>query len=425
MRSSSTRVVSLQLRRSTPALCRAVPTLHRRAFDFRWSLLPRRRAYHEVSAEQQGPQDGGSAARRVIDAVQRRFSAVGSSEEETTALPDAALVQEAIQHVGRNGYLAWPLYAHLRQGELPMSSDELAALAAAMLHVDHELHADKCVRRALTVVDHARSTGQADSLVLLAAASRACAVGGLPDRAEELCHEGMELTSIDPHGPAHVIRPLLSTTHWSMQGHLIRACGAARQLDRAFALYRRWDEPPQPQLGVLSVAMLRACENAADLDRGFALLREVRSRASSGADAPTAAMLVPLLRGCARAGELPRALKVADFARRHGIAIQSAAVHAFAVAGGAFLPHALEQYRHAREVGAPVSKASIAKLAAACLVASPKDAAPLLDDIEGGVDGALDVINNLTRQYNQQREAQNDPRTSHPSRRPESSWPWD
>ena len=116
---------------------------------------------------------------------------------------------------------------------------------------------------------------------------------------------------------------------------------------------------------------------------------------------------------------------MADFARRHGIAIQSAAVHAFAVAGGAFLPHALEQYRHAREVGAPVSKASIAKLAAACLVASPKDAAPLLDDIEGGVDGALDVINNLTRQYNQQREAQNDPRTSHPSRRPESSWPWD
>ena len=114
-RAVASRPLLLYARRAVPALCRAVPTAQCRAFEPHWSLLPRRRAYHEASAEDECPQNGSSAPARVIDAVQRRFSALGSAEAEAPALPDAALVQEAIAHVGRNGYLAWPLYAHLRQ----------------------------------------------------------------------------------------------------------------------------------------------------------------------------------------------------------------------------------------------------------------------------------------------------------------------
>ena len=112
---------------------------------------------------------------------------------ETRKIPFCTeLVHQAISHVSqeRNGYLAWTLYAHLRQGGLVMDSQDLAALAGAMLHVDRELYTEHCVKRALSVLDYARSIGEADDIGLLGQACAACAVGGLADRAQLLCEEG-------------------------------------------------------------------------------------------------------------------------------------------------------------------------------------------------------------------------------------------
>ena len=157
-------------------------------------------------------------------------------------LPSSELVRQAISHVSqvRNGYLAWTLYAHLRQGGLPLDSQDLAALAGAMLNVDRELYAEHCVKRALSVLDYARSIGEADDIRLLGEACAACAVGGLADRAQSLCEEGERLTG---------------RTHWKMQCDLILACGRAGELHRALAIYRAWEEaweevrdrtPPSP-----------------------------------------------------------------------------------------------------------------------------------------------------------------------------------
>ena len=59
-------------------------------------------------------------------------------------------------------------------------------------------------------------------------------------------------------------------------------------------------------------------------------------------------MLAPLLRGAVRAGDLPRALEVLHVAEQRGTRLHSAAVRAFAMAGGDFLPHALAQYHDAK-----------------------------------------------------------------------------
>ena len=48
-----------------------------------------------------------------------------------------------------------------------MDSQDLAALAGAMLHVDRELYAEHCVKRSLSVLDYARSIGEADDIRLL------------------------------------------------------------------------------------------------------------------------------------------------------------------------------------------------------------------------------------------------------------------
>ena len=121
-------------------------------------------------------------------------------------------------------------------------------------------------------------------------------------------------------------------------------------------------------------------------------------------------MLVPLLRGAVSAADLPGALEVLHLARLRGVRLQSAAVRAFALAGGAFLPHALAQYRDAKASGAVVSKAAVTKLVGACLREDPQAAELLLHEVDGGIDAALDVINNLARQHQQQLEAASDPR---------------
>ena len=139
-----------------------------------------------------------AAPGQVITLVQQHFSggSPGSAGDldlqRRPGLPSTALVHQAISHVSqeRNGYLAWTLYAHLRQGGLTMDSQDLAALAGAMLHVDRELYTEHCVKRALSVLDYARSIGEADDIGLLGQACAACAVGGLADRAQLLCEEG-------------------------------------------------------------------------------------------------------------------------------------------------------------------------------------------------------------------------------------------
>ena len=124
-------------------------------------------------------------------------------------------------------------------------------------------------------------------------------------------------------------------------------------------------------------------------------------------------MLAPLLRGAVRAGDLPRALEVLHVAEQRGTRLHSAAVRAFAMAGGDFLPHALAQYHDAKASGAPVSRASVTKLIGACLREDPPAAELLLHEVDGGVDAALDVLNNLARQHQQQLEAAGDPRQGH------------
>ena len=157
------------------------------------------------------------AARRVIEAVQRHFSGGEGTDEQPAELPSAAEVRKAISHVAgqRNGYLAWTLYAHLRQAGLPLEARDLAALAGAMLHVDRELYAQHCVKRALSVLDYARSIGQAEDVELLGQACAACAVGGLAELAQELCDEAEALAGGAPN--------------WRMQCDLIVACGRAGQ----------------------------------------------------------------------------------------------------------------------------------------------------------------------------------------------------
>ena len=188
-----------------------------------------------------------AAPAQVITLVQQHCSggspgSAGEDMQRRPGLPSSELVRQAISHVSqvRNGYLAWTLYAHLRQGGLPMDSQDLAALAGAMLNVDRELYAQHCVKRALSVLDYARSIGEADDIRLLGEACAACAVGGLADRAQSLCEEGERLTG---------------RTHWKMQCDLILACGRAGELHRALAIYRAWEEaweevrdrtPPSP-----------------------------------------------------------------------------------------------------------------------------------------------------------------------------------
>ena len=140
----------------TSVLCGLAPTVvHRLLASNSSRALPHSRA----------------APGQVIASVQQHFS--GSSA--AGMLPSTKLVRQAISHVSqeRNGYLAWTLYAHLRQGGLPMDSQDLAALAGAMLHVDRELYTEQCVKRALSVLDYARSIGEAEDIGLLGQASPA------------------------------------------------------------------------------------------------------------------------------------------------------------------------------------------------------------------------------------------------------------
>ena len=81
-----------------------------------------------------------AAPAQVITLVQQHCSggspgSAGEDLQRRPGLPSSELVRQAISHVSqvRNGYLAWTLYAHLRQGGLPLDSQDLAALAVVLV----------------------------------------------------------------------------------------------------------------------------------------------------------------------------------------------------------------------------------------------------------------------------------------------------
>ena len=97
--------------------------------------------------------DGNAAADAVIQAVQARF-APRRHGAPPPPLPSATQVTSAAEAVAheRNGYRAWALYTHVRQGELELERGAAATLARAMLHIDHDLFELRCVQRRAPVV---------------------------------------------------------------------------------------------------------------------------------------------------------------------------------------------------------------------------------------------------------------------------------
>ena len=141
-----------------------------------------------------------ASAQRVLDAAHARLGPQG------TLLPPPSLaeVREAIVDVaaGRNGYQAWSLYSVMRQQpDVQLTAADVTELAGAMLHVDHELHADVAARRTLSVLDAERQSGRPVLRQLLAHGAAACALRGLPELAEALCVEA-EALPVLPRLPA-------------------------------------------------------------------------------------------------------------------------------------------------------------------------------------------------------------------------------
>lgn len=100
-------------------------------------------------------------------------------------------VRRAIEEVGRdkNGYVAWALYIATRQAGLRLPQPESTTLAGAMLNVNHALYGDNAAHRTLLVLDHVTERGEEACPELLTHAAKACALGGLAERAEALLEE--------------------------------------------------------------------------------------------------------------------------------------------------------------------------------------------------------------------------------------------
>ncbi|KAL1524586.1 hypothetical protein AB1Y20_019476 [Prymnesium parvum] len=343
-----------------------------------------------------------SAADAVIAAVQRRFGAGPSSAPPP---PSAAQILRAVREVDdtKNGYRAWALYVALRQGSVALPAEQLAKLAGAMLHVDHDVFSEDAAHRALTVLENSRADGIRPPAALLVHAARACALVGLAERAEALLHEHTEL------------RGFLSI---NMVGALIEAHGKASRLDRAIKVYRDLEQTTgrRPPGIPPAVGLLRASEQAGDLDHGFCFLYELLQECSV---APRPTLLLPLLRGCARADDLEKAYELLDLAKTHNLHIENVTIREFALAGGRFLPPAKRLYEDAKANGITISKASISKLISACAMAGDENGAfDLILEAGGGLDGAFDLMHGLARQQRQLDAIEFDVRRSSPSRPP-------
>jgi len=135
--------------------------------------------------------------------------------------------------------------------------------------------------------------------------------------------------------------------------------------------------------------------------------------------APRPTLLLPLLRGCARADDLEKAYELLDLAKTHNLHIENVTIREFALAGGRFLPPAKRLYEDAKANGITISKASISKLISACAMAGDENGAfDLILEAGGGLDGAFDLMHGLARQQRQLDAIEFDVRRSSPSRPP-------
>ena len=361
-----------------------------------------------------------SSASRVIEQARSRLTRRAASEGGGggAAPPRAEDVSSAVADVARerNGYLAWSLYVALRQGEVAIAPRDVDSLAGTMLHVDEALHGDMAAKRTLSILDAERQGGRRPSERLLAHAAAASAKRGLPDLAEALCDE------LDARGSDRGSR-----TSVEMRASLISACGAAKQLTRAFSQYRALEhvlEEPAPRP---AIALLGACVDAGELDAAFELFEELRA---SGRIRVQAGALVPLLRGCAVHNDVRRARTLLELASSLGVEVRSAAVREFARHGNSeMVSMAAAMHRSAVADGARMPRGSTTKLARACLLAGDADAtAELLGmraesgassaesaapaDAMGGaeLDGAFDLLHSVARQELQREQAEQDTR---------------
>ena len=309
-------------------------------------------------------------AEAVINAVHRRFAARPTGSQPLPPLPSVTEVKRAISAVAsnKNGYLAWALYAALRQGEIAIGGHAGTALAGAMLHVDHELYGDQVAHRTMSVLEVVTASGEAPADELVEHVAAACALAGLPDRAEALLND-------------HTRRR--GFVNYKLAGALIEACGNARQLPRGERMYRELERSTgrRPPAIAPAIALLKATAAAGDLDRAFSFLRELTYECGIE---PRGGMLSPLLCGCARAGDVERALEVVSMAKQRGIRLENAAVREFARAGGDFVEPAVALYREARANGSLMSRGSVSKLVAACATAGDdRTALELLSGADG------------------------------------------
>ena len=249
--------------------------------------------------------------RAATDAPQRVLRAAHALIAPTTRgrpmPPSAEAISEAVAAIAaqKNGYQAWSLYVALNQAEVQIAPSDVDQLAGIMLNVDRELDSDVAARRTLSVLEAARREGCVPSLELLSHGAAACALIGLADLAEALCHEAevrlaqtaMSRSQRPGRRPTSADSAVASATgatsssssssprrvpHTQMRARLIEACGRDNQPTRA------WDEydsmrrltgrnPPGYFAGDLScaTALLHAYVASDELEKAFAHFDEL------------------------------------------------------------------------------------------------------------------------------------------------------
>ena len=344
--------------------------------------------------------DGNAAADAVIQAVQARF-APRRHGAPPPPLPSATQVTSAAEAVAheRNGYRAWALYTHVRQGELELERGAAATLARAMLHIDHDLFELRCVQRTAAVLEHARGAGNV-SAELLEACAAACAIAGEPEGCAALVDEAAALCG-------GVAPPALHAA-------LIEAHGEAGALDDAFAHYRRLEAAPggSPPPGVLQIALMKACAGAHAPAAAFELLAELRAAPGWRRRVSGPGLLAPLVHACARAGDAARARDALALAKEIDAKIHSAAIWACATAAAEhppFVELALQSWRDARAANVAVGRGALVLLLRACL-AHGADAAAEEVLAQQGADGGLDLLHSLAWRDETEARRRSDPR---------------
>lgn len=309
-----------------------------------------------------------------------------------------SLIVEAVTAVkaSKQGYLACHVYNALHKAGVSLRSPDLDDLVGAMLHVDQDVHGRDVGRSVLQIIDRERGHGRTPSRQLLLHGASASALAHEPEVAAAFCAESERCAPYGRHRP-----------DLDMRASLIRACGMAGQLPRAFDEYkslvaRTGRKPP----GVAPAnALLSACVESGDLDRAFKQFGDLRGCEFYTVDSGS---LTPLLRGCALQGDVRRAERVLKTARKLRIHIHAAAVREFARVGGdEFLGHARRLHDEAVAQWLPMPPGSTTKLARAyLLVGDHETAAEVLGGGPADAEGHaalpnLRLVRSLARQEQQ------------------------